>query len=118
MNKIICNRIEIIHRDNIDENAIPLPGKKFIPMRLESPATYSGQSQSTDSGPVFNETLSARIKYSPDYEYLHIPLVYYILRIYSDSGSFIMGSPDYPAILAFTSDKIFADISFKSSKPL
>ncbi|MDR1718180.1 MAG: hypothetical protein LBS20_20295 [Prevotella sp.] len=120
--KVICNHIEIIHRDNVvsidGENIILQPGKEFISLRLESPAVYTGQSRSTDAGNVFDETLSATIRYDPDTGYLNIPLIYYILRIYSDSGSFIMGLPDYPAVLTYSTDKIFADLTFKSSRPM
>jgi len=122
MNKVICNHIEIIHRDNVvsigNENIILHPGKEFISLRLESTAIYTGQSQDTDSGMVFNETLSANIRYNSDNGYLNIPLIYYILRIYSDSGSFIMGLPDYPAVLTYSTDKIFADLTFRSSRPM
>lgn len=122
MNKVICNHIEIIHRDNVisvsNENVILHPGKEFISLRLENPAIYSGQSQDTDAGVVFNETLSANVRYNPDNGYLNIALIYYILRIYSDSGSFIMGLPDYPALLTYSTDKIFADLTFKSSRPM
>lgn len=120
--KVICNHIEIIHRNNIisidGKNIILRPDKEFISLRLESPATYTGQSQDTDAGVVFNETLYANIRYNPDNGYLNIPLIYYILCIYSDSGSFIMGLPDYPAVLTYSTDKIFADLIFKSSRPI
>ncbi|MBF0649205.1 hypothetical protein IR083_10265 [Dysgonomonas sp. GY75] len=122
MNKVICNHIKIIHRDNVisidDDNIILHPGKEFISLRLESPAIYTGQCLDTDAGVVFNETLSANIRYNQDAGFLNIPLIYYILRIYSDSGSFIMGLTDYPAVLTYSTDKIFADLTFKSSRPM
>lgn len=121
-NRVICSQLELIHISNIekmDANQIELkPEKKFIQLILEGKADYSNQSQQTSAGTVLEETVKAKIKYTNELPFIDSALKYYVLRLYTNSGSFLVGSIDYPTELTYNENKIYINITFKSSKPI
>lgn len=121
-NRVICSQLELIHISNIekmDANQIELkPEKKFLQLILEGKADYSNQSQQTSAGTVLNETVKAKIKYGSDLSFIDSSLKYYVLRLYTDSGSFIVGSIDYPTELTYNENKVYINLTFKSSRPI
>lgn len=89
----------------------------FLNLPLED-IEYSSQYQFSDAGSILNETVTARIRYSPDLEFLEAALVYYVLRLHTNTSTFLVGSTQYPAILTYRNDKIQVNLTFKASKPL
>lgn len=121
-NRVICSQLELIHISNIekmDANQIELkPERKFLQLILEGKADYSDQSQQTSAGTVSNETVKAKIKYGSDLSFIDSAFKYFVLRLYTDSGSFIVGSTDYPTELTYDENKVYINLTFKSSKPI
>lgn len=121
MNKIICNRLELIHVSDVkgsgNGNVELKNNKSFTSVVLEEKAKYDSQTQKNASGVLKNETVSAKIRYNDDLRILQSDLQNYILRLYTDKESFIVGSVDYPAKLTYTSDKIYVNLTFKTSSP-
>lgn len=121
-NRVICSQLELIHISDIQKmvaNQVELkPDKKFLQLILEGKADYSNQSQQTGAGTVLNETVKAQIKYEDALPFIDSALKYYVLRLHTDSGSFLVGSIDYPAELTYNENKVYINLTFKSSKPI
>jgi hypothetical protein len=121
MNKIICKRLEIILSSNVDgifkDKTFLKKNREFISLPVEK-IEYSGQSSSSDAGNVLNETVTAKIRYAENLLFLNTALKNYVLRLHTDNTSFYVGSPDYPAVLAYNSNKIYVNLTFKAVKPL
>ncbi len=119
MNKTICRRLETILHSEVEQvfqdRVFLKPEKSFTNIPVES-AEYTCQSQSTNAGTILNETVTAKVKYTGELELL--PLKYYVLRLYTDTKEFIVGSPQYPAELTYTHDKIYVNLTFNVTKPL
>lgn len=122
MNKVICKKLELVHVQDIDKmyaDQVTLKsGKTFTQLILEGKAEYSSQSQTPDAGPVVNETVTAKIRPTQESYIIRFPLKYYVIRLYTDAGAFIVGSLDYPAELTFKDDKVYVNLTFKASRPL
>lgn len=118
MNSIICKRLEIVHRDDIEKmypGTIKLrEGKSFMNIPLEGSATYQNTSSNENAGQLITETVTARTKYDEMLFFIRFPLQYYILRLYTNSGSFLVGFIEYPAELTHSNDKIFINLTFKA----
>lgn len=121
-NRVICSQLELIHIsdiEKIDKNLVELkPDKKFLQLILEDKVEYSSQSQQTNAGTVLNETIKAKIRYNNDLPFINIALKYYVLKLYTDAGFFIVGSIDYPTELTYNENKIYLNLTFNSSKPV
>lgn len=121
-NRVICSRLELVHISDIEKmenNNIEFkPDKNFLQLTLEGNADYSSQSQNTKSGKILNETISAKIKYESDLPFCNHALKYYILKLYTDSGPFVVGSIDYPTELSYNDNKLVINLNFKASSPI
>lgn len=121
MNNYICSRIHAIHCNDVSKivgNEIFLTeGKSFIECRLEDPSTYQGAKQQSSGGIILNETINAKMKYFEDCVFVKFPLEYYILKVFTNHGIFIVGSLDYPAVMTLTTDKTYINLTFKASSP-
>lgn len=121
-NKVICKQLELIHISDIekmDKDQVEFkPDKNFIRLALEDKAVYTNQSQLTEAGVTLEETISARIKSANDLTFINTALKYYVLRLHTDSGTFLVGSTEYPAILTYSDNKVTINLTFKSSKPI
>lgn len=122
MKKILCNQIDLLHisyvEKIIENEIITFSENEFIKLLLEKKAEYSNQSQQSSAGTLLNETVQVRIKYDEKLIFINSGYKYFVLRLYTDDGIFLMGSQEYPAEVSYTSDKIYANITFKASKPL
>jgi len=120
MNKVICKRLELINPEDVEvcyQNTITLKrGKQFSDLLLDQ-SEYTSQSKETDGGSVLNETVTVRLRYSEDLPFLKSPLKYFILRVHTNKDSFLVGSPEYPAILTYSTDRIHVNLTFKATKP-
>lgn len=118
MNSVICKRLEVLHQSDIETmspGTLHLKeGKSFVNIPLEENAIYLSVSRNENAGTLVTETLTAKTKYN---EALLLILQYYVLRLYTDSGSFLVGSLDYPCELTHSNDKIFVNLSFKAVSP-
>lgn len=121
MNRIICKRLEIILSSGVDgifkDKIFLKKDKGFVSLPVER-IEYTGQSSSSDAGSVLNETVTAKVRYAENLLFLGTALKNYVLRLHTDNTSFYVGSPDYPAVLAYSSDKIYVNLTFKAVKPL
>lgn len=121
MNKVICKRLEMILHSNVEgiiKDKIYLEKNKgFTSIPLEK-IEYMSQSSPSDAGNVLNETVTARVRYSQDLMFLNTALKNYILRLHTGDVSFFVGSPDYPAVLTYSTDKIYVNLTFKATSPL
>lgn len=121
MNRILCNKIELIHISDIvsmEKDQITIrDGMEFLLLPLEDSASFSRQSSVGNPGVVFNDQVTARLKFKADYSFINTQLKYYVLRLHTDASQFIVGSLDYPAELTFTTDNIFVNLTFKASMP-
>lgn len=121
-NKVICKQLELVHTSDIKKMEADQvdfePDKKFIRLPLENNAVYTSQTQTTEAGVVLEETISARIKSANDLTFINTALKYYVLRLHTDSGSFLVGSTEYPAVLTYSDNKVTINLTFKSSKPI
>lgn len=121
MNRIICNRIELVHQSQIarmSDTTIELKANmSFTLLNLESKATYSSQTQKETAGILKTETVTAKIRYDQNNILLSTNLQNFIIRLYTDNETFIVGSLDYPAKLTYTSDKIYVNLTFKATSP-
>lgn len=121
MNSIICQRLKVVHRDDIEKmypGTIKLKnGKSFMNIPLEESATYQSSSKNESGGMVITETVTATTKYDEKLFLIRFPLQYYVLMLYTNKGSFIVGSPEYPAELTHSNDKIFVNLTFKAVSP-
>lgn len=122
MNEIICKRLEIIHISEIEdmsENRIDFKESKgFISVPLEDIAIYQSFTENQNAGISLNETVTAKMKPLDNFYLFNFPLCYYILRLYSDSESFLVGSLNYPAELTRNYSKPILNLSFKSYQPV
>lgn len=121
-NRVICSQLELIHISDIekmDANHIELkPEKKFQRLILEDNAEYTNQSQPTDAGTTQSETVTVKIKYDERLSFINSALEYYVLRLHTDSRTFIVGSLEYPAQISYNDNKVFINLTFKTSKPI
>jgi len=102
----------------MEENQMVIkPGKEFLSLPLEGSASFSRQSSSGNPGIAFNDQVTARIKFKEDYPFINSQLKYYVLRLYTDTSLFVVGSFDYPAELTYTTDNIFINLTFRASMP-
>lgn len=117
----LCSRIEVIHCDDVlkilGDEVILQEGKSFFDCKLESASTYQGAKQQNSAGVILNETINAKMKYFEDCIFLKFPLEYYILKVFTNHGVFIVGSLDYPAVMTLTTDKTYINLTFKASSP-
>ncbi len=117
----LCSRIEVIHCDDVlkilGDEVILQEGKSFIDCKLESASTYQGAKQPNSAGVILNETINAKMKYGKDSFFLKFPLEYFIVRVHTSEGIFIVGSLDYPAVMTLTTDKTYINLTFKASSP-
>lgn len=122
MSKVICNRIEIIPASDVDllyADQIKLKkGKEFSNLPLEGQVEYSSQSSNPDAGSLLTETITAKIKNQKGLTFLTTGIKYFIIRLYTDDGSFLVGSLDYPAEMTYRDNKIHVNLAFKAVKPL
>ena len=122
MNKVICRQLEMIHISDIEkmesEHIELKSDKKFLRLLMEGNADYTNQIKQSDAGTISNETINAKIRYQSDLPFINTALKYYVLRLRTDSGSFIVGSIDYPAELTYSDNKVFINLTFKASKPV
>lgn len=121
MNKVICHRLLCTHTSEIEKmhgNDISfIPGKDFQEYTLEGSATYQNQTQHPDAGAICTETVTAKIKYSEDLFFLKFALEYFVLKLFSDTDEFVVGSIEYPAKISYTHDKRFVNLTFKVTRP-
>ena len=121
MNNILCQRLEIIHVNDVekivDNRIFPISGKQPRLINLEDSAVYSRDKANSGQGPILNETVTASTKEVGDFPFSELSLQYFILRLYTDKESFVVGSLEYPAILTYTNDKLFVNLSLKTSSP-
>ena len=121
MNKTICRRLEFIPSKEVDGiilGNIALKKNKSLQELMVENAEYSGQSQEQDAGDVLNEIVSARIRYNEELLFRLSLFGSYILKLYTDTGEFFVGTPEYPCILTYSSDKIYVNLTFKATKPI
>lgn len=122
MKKTLCSQVELVHISNIEkisDNVItPLSEGQIIKLMLEKKAEYSSESQHSQAGTLLNETVQVKIKYDESLIFMNSAYKYFVLRLHTNDGIFLMGSIQYPAILTYSSDKIHINITCKASKPL
>ena len=122
MSSILCHRLEIVHVNDVEkisDNQIFLkPDKQLLSVNLENNAIYNREKANNNPGSVYTETVTATTKERNDFPFSDFSLRYYILRLYTDKKSFIVGSIEYPAILTFTNNKMLVNLSFKATSPI
>lgn len=121
MNLHLCSRIEAIPYKDVSKmygkQIILEKGKTFIDCQLESSSSYQGVKESNSAGIILNETINAKIKYNEESFFLKFPLEYFILKVHTSEGIFIVGSLEYPAVMTLTNDKKNINLTFKASSP-
>lgn len=119
---IICSQIELANRFDIykiEKGEILLkPGKETIHLILEDYAIYQYQTSSSSIGVKLDSNVIAKIIYNSDLVLLKSALKYYILKLRTNVGSFIVGSLEYPAELSYSCEKNIVNLIFKVSQPL
>lgn len=109
---ILHSEIEGIFKDKIQLKR----NKSFLNLPLED-IEYSSQSQPTDAGNIMTETVTAKVRYNQDLEFLKTALSSYVLRLQTNNTTFIVGSPQYPANLTYRHNNIYINLTFKATKP-
>ena len=123
MKRIVCNSVDFVFVNEIESingQGIPVlkSGEWKKISNVEKPVYQSAVKQN-DAGPTNEETVTVEARHNNLMQTL-IDLCgfHVVLRMYTDDDeTFFVGTIDYPAILEFTSDKIFDNFSFKAVSP-
>ena len=114
--------MEVVHRNDIEKiegkQVIFKSDKKFSQVELDEPAVYSSSSKNSDAGVMLTETVTAKTKNNSKVSFLKNALKYYIIRLYTNTDNFLVGTLDYPAEKTYTSDHNTINFTYKASKPL
>ena len=118
---LICSYFEFVHIDDIasdDNNIIDLKdGKSWTRIPKSISLVYNSANTPNDSGVLCKETLTVSA-YSEDVALLASPKQYYVLRLFTNSENFLIGSKTYPARKQFSDDKKIATINFECTSAL
>jgi len=123
MSKIVCDIIEYVFIEDfekLDCHKMPVlkDGKYWKRINAIEKPIYQSNIKQTDAGHINEETVSVKARHNN----LIQPLIdlcgfHVLLRMYTDDHTFFVGSPDYPAAIELTSDRIFDNFTFKAVSP-
>lgn len=120
MSKVVCKSVEVVKASDVQSisgTTINLKSGGVITTIPALKVTYSQQTTQPDAGALQTETLTIEA-YVSDVSSLLNATERYVLRPSTDSGKFIVGSVEYPAIKTFSDDKVKATITFIAKKAL
>ena len=122
MNKIsICNYIDIAHvsivESTIGNNSILKNGNTWFRLQANAKITYQSTTENPDAGTLNHETVTIQAE-TQYLDALFNNKQYYILRLFTNQGSFTLGSLQYPAIKTVTGDKMRKTIQFAAVSQL
>lgn len=86
-------------------------------VQAKAKVTYQMGTETPDAGTITKETISL-VADCDDITELINRNQYYILRLFTSDGFFVVGSLNYPARKTVSSDKSRAIISFECTSPL
>jgi len=114
--KIICNQIEFAHIndfENSESDELTFKnGKGWNKLHPAVKITYNSDEEITDSGTLVHESVTALV-YSNIAVVIVNNLKSYILRLYGNNETFIVGSIAYPTQKTINDDKVRATIKFE-----
>ncbi|GHT63818.1 hypothetical protein FACS189451_10970 [Bacteroidia bacterium] len=123
MNRIVCNAIDFVFRDEIDrmnpgEDPVLKSGKNWKKINSTEKPIYQSSIKQNDAGPTNEETVSTKARRNNLMELLRDYWGFHtVLRMSTDEKIFYVGSLEYPCTLEYTSDKVFDNYSFKAVSP-
>ncbi|OJV37028.1 MAG: hypothetical protein BGO29_02665 [Bacteroidales bacterium 36-12] len=121
MNKVICSRVDFISAAKIISQGYDSfqfsEGSNFSPLKTEQKPVYQCDYKKTDAGPLMEVSVKAIVKFNPDAHYFKDIIHGYVLRMYTDSGTFYFGHKDFPAKLEYTHNQVTASLTFSSRIP-
>ena len=121
MNKVICNSVDFVPVTEVESmtptKVILIPGAEWRRLEATEKPVYGSDIKHKDPGPVNEETVSlqTRCNAAPPLR-THIAF-HFILRLQTDTETFLVGTPSYPARLEIASDRLFDRLSFTATSP-
>ncbi|MDR1544759.1 MAG: hypothetical protein LBS50_10230 [Prevotellaceae bacterium] len=120
--KIICNRVDIIHRNsfqNFENENWVVSTSDLITVNAHNGIQYEEETEDSEHGFLLNKTVTVRTN---PYIYEHLrnsPLKYYLLKLYREDNSFFfVGDKNYPCTKEISTDKTEQSLVFITKKPL
>jgi len=123
MNKIICNTVEFVFKDDIktmDPGEAPVLNDAIEWKKIDvaERPVYQSSVKQNDAGATNEETVTVKANRNHITEYLLQYCAFYIvLRMSTDKETFYVGNLEYPCMLEMTRDKIFENYTFKAVSP-
>jgi hypothetical protein len=121
MNKVICNSVDFVLQNEIESmtqtEVILLPDAEWRRLEATEKPVYGSEIKQEDAGPANEETVSLQTRYNiAPLLRSHIAF-HFVLRLQTDTETFYVGTPTYPARLEITSDRLFDNLSFTALSP-
>jgi len=118
MNKIICNSIEFVFVTefaHMVSGQITLnPDAEWRNLNATEKPVYRAEIKQADSGPTKEETVTVTTRNDSSAVLKLCSNFPVILRLKTDSSTFLVGTIRYPAITEISSDEIHDNYTFKS----
>jgi hypothetical protein len=121
MNKIICNSVDFVLRNEIESmtgtEVVLVPGAEWQRLDATEKPVYDAEIRQEDAGPTNEETVSMQTRYNIAPRLRSHIAFHFVLRLQTDTETFYCGTPDYPARLEISSDRLFDHLSFTALSP-
>ena len=123
MNKIICNSVDFVFRNEIKtmkpgEAPVLIDTALWKKINVTEQPVYQSSVKQSDAGPTNEETVTARARHNNIVSMLIEYCGFYVvLRLSTDEKTFYTGTIDYPCTIEYTSDQIFDNYTFKAISP-
>jgi len=123
MNKIICNSVEVVFKNDIlsmtpGEAPVLIDSEEWKKIEVVEQPVYQSNVKQSDAGPTNEETVNAKANHDEISKMIcQYNMFYVILRMRTDNETFYVGNLEYPCVMEFTSDKIYDTYTFKAISP-
>ena len=118
MNKIISNSVEYVFLyeiEGISGGEILLrPDRSWRKLAVSEKPVYRSEVRQSDAGPLNEETVTAKVRHDPLHPLRKFAAYPLLLRMHTDSETFPVGSPQYPAAVEAGGDRIYDTFSFRA----
>jgi hypothetical protein len=121
MNKVICNTVDFVLSNEIESmtatEVVLIDGAAWHRLDATEKPVYGSEIRRRDAGPTNEETVSVQTRYDAAPLLRTHAAFYFVLRLQTDTETFHVGTPAFPATVEITSDRLFDNISFRAVSP-
>ncbi|MDR1866125.1 MAG: hypothetical protein LBR08_11215 [Bacteroidales bacterium] len=116
MNKTICNQADYLFKHEIKQmngsTVIPVSGAAWRSIEATEKPVYRSEIKQNDAGPTLEETVTVKTRRKADEPLRGLAAFPLVLRMQTNDETFYVGSPEYPAVLEVSGDRVFETFTF------